>query len=89
MVKTARPCHLAIAQKLTSKLLYLVGFHFKTHFPKLKIPYFYGKNPFNFSFHSKYFGLLWVNSLFTDTATSEIRLLYTEQASDVRDKDNK
>jgi len=30
MVKTALPCDLAIAQKLTSKLLYLVGFHFKT-----------------------------------------------------------
>jgi len=30
MVKTALPCDLAIAQTLTSKLLYLVGFHFKT-----------------------------------------------------------
>jgi len=29
-VKTALSCDLAIAQKLTSKLLYLVGFHFKT-----------------------------------------------------------
>jgi len=26
----ALPCDLTIAQKLTSKLLYLVGFHFKT-----------------------------------------------------------
>ena len=30
MVKTALPCNLAIAQKFNSKLLYLVGFHFKT-----------------------------------------------------------
>jgi len=30
MVKTALPCDLAIAQKLTSKLLNLVGLHFKT-----------------------------------------------------------
>jgi len=30
MVKTALPCDLATAQKLTSKLLCLVGFHFKT-----------------------------------------------------------
>jgi len=30
MVKTALSCDLAIAQKLTSKLLYFVGFHFKT-----------------------------------------------------------
>jgi len=30
MVKTALPCDLVIAQKLASKLLYLVGFHFKT-----------------------------------------------------------
>jgi len=30
VVKTALPFDLAIAQKLTSKLLYLVGFHFKT-----------------------------------------------------------
>jgi len=30
MVKTALPRDLAIAQKLTSKLLYLVCFHFKT-----------------------------------------------------------
>jgi len=30
MVKTIPPCDLAIAQKLTLKLLYLVGFHFKT-----------------------------------------------------------
>jgi len=30
MVKTALPCDLAIAQKLTSQLLYLVGFYFKT-----------------------------------------------------------
>jgi len=29
-MKTALPCDLAIAQKLASKLLYLVGFHFKT-----------------------------------------------------------
>jgi len=29
LVKIALPCDLAIAQKLTSKLLYLVGFHFK------------------------------------------------------------
>ena len=29
-MKTALPCDLAIAKKLTSKLLYLVGFHFKT-----------------------------------------------------------
>jgi len=34
------------------------------HFPKLEIAYYNGKKPFNFSlakFHSKYFGLLWVN----------------------------
>jgi len=30
MVKPALPCDFAIAQKTTSKLLYLVGFHFKT-----------------------------------------------------------
>jgi len=30
MVKTALPCNLAINQKLTSKLLYIVGFNFKT-----------------------------------------------------------
>ena len=30
MVKTALPCDLTIAQKITSKVLYLVGFHFKT-----------------------------------------------------------
>jgi len=30
MVKTALPCDLAIAQKITSKVLYPVGFHFKT-----------------------------------------------------------
>jgi len=30
MVTTALPCDLAVAQKFTSKLLYLVGFHFKT-----------------------------------------------------------
>ena len=32
------------------------------HYQKLKIPYFKGKSPFNFTkaeFHSKYFGLLW------------------------------
>jgi len=34
------------------------------HFPKLKIAYLNRENPFNFSkaeFHSKYFGLFWVN----------------------------
>ena len=30
MVKTALPCDLAIAQKITSKVLYLDGFPFKT-----------------------------------------------------------
>ena len=30
MVKTAPTCKFAIAQKLTSNLLYLFGFHFKT-----------------------------------------------------------
>jgi len=30
MAKTALPCNLAIAQKLSSKLLFLVNFHFKT-----------------------------------------------------------
>jgi len=30
MVKTALPCDLAIAQKLTSKLIYLVDFHLET-----------------------------------------------------------
>jgi len=30
MVKTALPCDFAIAQKLTSKLLYLVGSYLKT-----------------------------------------------------------
>jgi len=30
MVKTALPCDLAIAQKITSMVLYIVGFHFKT-----------------------------------------------------------
>jgi len=29
MVKTALPCDLAIAKKLTSKMLYFIGFHFK------------------------------------------------------------
>ena len=35
-------------------------------FPKLKIAYFNGKNPFDFSlaeFHSKYLGLLWVSEV--------------------------
>jgi len=38
-----------------------------SHFLKLKIAYFYGKNPFNFSqdeFHSKYFGQLWVKTIY-------------------------